>query len=183
MPVSFSGRSEKLPESNKCPGLNMRQYSMSYISTTYNTLVIKLPANTCTARYPLQLGRLEQCEGSFLLKEKQLLDLSHISQLYSWIKWSNVGKVLAQGNNNKQHHLGIKPGSSGSETNPKPLLLLLAHINIIYCYSVSYTQARVAQCTNPCILYIYIERKYTRVYWSLLRCSYYLGWTISYLNL
>ena len=133
----------------------MRQYGMSYISTTYNTLVIKLPANTCTARYPLQLGRLEQCEGSFLLKETQLLDLSHIPQLYSWIKWSNVGKVLAQGSNNKQHHLGIKPGSSASETNAKPLLLLLAHINIIYYYSVSYTQAKVAQCTNLCILYNY----------------------------
>ena len=74
MPVLFSGQGEKLLERNKCPGLNMRQYGMSYISTTYNTLVIKLPANVCTARYPLQLSRLEQCEGNFLLKETQILD-------------------------------------------------------------------------------------------------------------
>ena len=66
--------------------------------------------------------RLEQCEESFLLKETQPLQLPHIPQLYSWVDWSNVGKALAQGNNNnKQDHLGIEPGSSGSQTNPKPL--------------------------------------------------------------
>ena len=81
------------------------------------------PANTSTAKYPLQLGRLEQCEGSSLLKETQLLELPQTPQLYSLVDWSNVGKVLAQGNN-KQHHPGIQPGSSGSQANPKPLLLL-----------------------------------------------------------
>ena len=83
-----------------------------------------LIANASTARYPLQLGRLEQCEESLLLKETQLLELLHIPQLYSWVDWSNVGKALAQGNNNNnnnQHHLGIEPGYSGSQANPKPL--------------------------------------------------------------
>ena len=65
--------------------------------------------------------RLEQCEESFLLKETQLLELPHIPQLNSWVDWSNVGKALAQGNNNKQDHLGIKPESSGSQANPKLL--------------------------------------------------------------
>ena len=79
-----------------------------------------LIANASAARYPLQLGRLEQCEESFLLKETTRV-ASH-SQLYSWVDWSNVGRALAQGNNNnKQHHLGIEPGSSGSQVNPKPL--------------------------------------------------------------
>ena len=82
------------------------------------------PANASTARYPLQLGRLEQCEGSFLLKGTRLLELPCIPQLYSWVDWSNVGKVLAQGNNNKKYYLGIKPESSGSQADPKPLLLL-----------------------------------------------------------
>ena len=58
----------------------------------------------------------------FLAQGNQLLELPHIPQLYSWVDWSNVGKVLAQGNNNnKQQHLGIEPGSSGSQANPKPL--------------------------------------------------------------
>ena len=58
----------------------------------------------------------------FLAQGDQLLVLPHIPQLYSWVDWSNVGKVLAQGNNNnKQHHLGIKPGSTGSQADPKPL--------------------------------------------------------------
>ena len=58
----------------------------------------------------------------FLAQGNQLLVLPHIPQLYSWVDWSNVGKVLAQGNNNnKQHHLGIEPGSSESQADPKPL--------------------------------------------------------------
>ena len=58
----------------------------------------------------------------FLAQGNQPLVLPHIPQLYSWVDWSNVGKVLAQGNNNnKQHHLGIEPGSSGSQADPKPL--------------------------------------------------------------
>ena len=57
----------------------------------------------------------------FLAQGNQPLALPHIPQLYSWVDWSNVGKVLAQGNNNnKQHHLGIEPGSSGSQADPKP---------------------------------------------------------------
>ena len=47
---------------------------------------------------------------------RKQLELPHIPELYSWVDWSNVGKVLAQGNNNnKQHHPGIEPGSSGSQ--------------------------------------------------------------------
>ena len=46
-----------------------------------------------------------------------------------------MGKVLAQGNNNKQHHPGTESGSqwfgSGSQANPKPLLLL-PHYFIMY---------------------------------------------------
>ena len=56
--------------------------------------------------------------SKFLTQGSQLLVLPHIPQIYSWVDWSNVGKVLAQGNNNKQHHLGIEPGS---QANPKPL--------------------------------------------------------------
>ena len=58
----------------------------------------------------------------FLAQGNQPLVLPHIPQLYSWVDWSNVGKVLVQGNNNnKQHHLGIEPRSSGSQADPKPL--------------------------------------------------------------
>ena len=52
----------------------------------------------------------EQCELSFLLKEAQPLELPYIPQLYSWVDWNNVGKVLAQGNTP-----GIEPESSGSQ--------------------------------------------------------------------
>ena len=37
-------------------------------------------ASASTDRYPLQLGRLEQCEWSFVLKEEQPLVLPHIPQ-------------------------------------------------------------------------------------------------------
>ena len=56
----------------------------------------------------------------------QPLVLSHIPQLYNWIDWSNVDKVPCSRKQKQetQHHLGIKPGSSGSQADPKPLLLL-----------------------------------------------------------
>ena len=57
--------------------------------------------------------------GKHLAQGDTTLELPHIPQLYSWVDWSNVDKVLSQGNNNnKQPYPGIKPGSSGSEANP-----------------------------------------------------------------
>ena len=58
-------------------------------------LLPSLTNQASTAKYLLQLGRLEQCEGSFLLKETTTtIELFHIPQLYSWVDWSNVGKVM-----------------------------------------------------------------------------------------
>ena len=73
------------------------------------------------------------------VKEKVLLILpwiatspanaSIVGTHYSWVGWNNVKKFLAQGNNNnKQHHLGIEPGSSGSQGDPKPLHAAAPHI-------------------------------------------------------
>ena len=45
--------------------------------------LLSFPANTSTAIHPLQLGRLEQCEWSFLLKETQLLELPQYSLTFS----------------------------------------------------------------------------------------------------
>ena len=55
-----------------------------------------------------------------------------------------MGKVLAQwnnNNNNKHHHPGIEPGSFGSQANPKPLLLLLPHINLSEIITIIITGA------------------------------------------
>ena len=58
----------------------------------------------------------------------QPLVLSRIPQLYNCIDWSNVDNVPCSRKQKQetQHHLGIKPGSSGSQADPKPLLLLLS---------------------------------------------------------
>ena len=56
------------------------------------------------------MGRLEQCEGSFLFKETQLpngLTFPNYTARSTGTMWITF---LAQGNNNnKQHHLGIEP--------------------------------------------------------------------------
>ena len=79
----------------------------------------------------------------FLAQGNQPLVLPHIPQLYSWVDWSNVGKVLAQGNNNnKQHHLGIEPGSSGSQADPKSLHVAAPPVEKIYCHSISILPSR-----------------------------------------
>ena len=73
-----------------------------------------------------------------LAQGDQLLELPHIPQLYSWVDWSNVGKVLAQGNNNnKQHHLGIEPGSTGSQADLKPLHAAASRRMASYVYMYS----------------------------------------------
>ena len=93
----------------------------------------------------------------FFAQGNQALVLPHIPQLYRLVNWSNVGKVLAQGNNNnKQHYLGIEPGSSGSQADPKPLhaaapacfcadnvFVLIIHTlwsSLVYCYNRSTQQ-------------------------------------------
>ena len=79
------------------------------------------PASAGIARYHYSWVGWSNVNEASLLQEVQLQKFPHTLQLYSWIDWNNVDKVLAQGNNNKQHHLGIKPGSSGSQADPKPL--------------------------------------------------------------
>ena len=50
-------------------------------------------------------------------------------------------KFLAQGNNSKRQCLGIKPGSPGSQADPKPLmpLLPLNHLTKIHTHSCKYS--------------------------------------------
>ena len=84
------------------------------ITASVNEVQYLSPASASTARYTLQLGRLEQYEWTFLLKETQPLVLPHFLQLM----WVNF---LTQENNSKQRCLGIKPGSPGLQADLEPL--------------------------------------------------------------
>ena len=81
------------------------------------------PASASTAGYPLQLSGLSR-------KHNHWCWLTFPNQ-YSQVDWSNVTiKFLNQGNNSKQHHLGINPESPGSQADPKLYRPLLPHTSM-----------------------------------------------------
>ena len=101
---------------------------------------VQLLANTSTATYPLVLATCSWVGWSSVREvscstEARLivLQLPHIPNCTAGSTGAifNVGKarflLKETSNNNKQHHLGIEPGSSGSQANPKPLHATAPH--------------------------------------------------------